>query len=100
MTMTANTLYEAVEPHALWRQLLKAAFVDIFGDTVSCEVHAHFCDTFALLTLCDKGINIVIHILTAYHTHDEEIETLHLPVTFVAILEVLSVSPNCVPSTP
>lgn len=35
---------------------------------------------------------MVLHILSTYHTHDEEIEAVHLPTAFAAILEVLTVS--------
>lgn len=34
---------------------------------------------------------MVRHILHSYHTHDEEIEAIHLPVVFTALLEVLAV---------
>ena len=35
---------------------------------------------------------MVLQILSTYHTHDEEIEAVHLPTTFAAILEALTVS--------
>jgi hypothetical protein len=35
---------------------------------------------------------MVLYILSAYHVHDEEIEALHLPLSFIAILEALVVS--------
>ncbi len=35
---------------------------------------------------------MIKYILTTFHTHDEEIETVHLPVVFTAILELLAVS--------
>ena len=35
---------------------------------------------------------MVTHILSTYHTHDEEIEAVHLPNAFAAILETLVVS--------
>ena len=37
---------------------------------------------------------MVKYILTTFHTHDEEIETVHLPVVFTAILGPLAVSDN------
>ncbi|CAL1694342.1 unnamed protein product [Somion occarium] len=72
MTMTASTLYEAVEPHALWKQLLKTIMTDVTSNTSSCD-----------------GINMVYHILSSYHKHDEEIETIHLPIVFTALLEAV-----------
>lgn len=46
---------------------------------------------------------MVKYILTTFHTHDEEIETVHLPVVFAAILELLAVSngelPYMIPSS-
>ena len=38
---------------------------------------------------------MVLHILATYHTHDEEIEAVHLPTAFAAILEALTVCSNC-----
>jgi hypothetical protein len=32
MMMTASTLYEAVEPHILWKHLLTSIFDEIMGD--------------------------------------------------------------------
>ena len=75
MTMTACTLYEAVEPDALWKQLLKTVLDDLSSDTSSCD-----------------GINMVHHILCNFHKHDEEMETIHLPIVFTALLEALNVS--------
>ncbi|KAH8099733.1 Dopey, N-terminal-domain-containing protein [Cristinia sonorae] len=72
MTMTASTLYEAVEPSALWRQLLKSVLSDIEGRNSSYE-----------------GLHMVLHLLSAYHQHDEEIENIHLPIVFAATLEFL-----------
>ncbi|THH33130.1 hypothetical protein EUX98_g1019 [Antrodiella citrinella] len=37
MTMTASTLYEAIEPYALWRQLLKSVLSDLEGGGSSYE---------------------------------------------------------------
>lgn len=73
--MTACTLYEAIEPDALWKQLFKTVLDDLSSNTSSCE-----------------GINMVYHILCKYHKHDEEMETIHLPIVFNALLEALNVS--------
>lgn len=38
MVMTASTLYEAVEPHTVWKQLLNYVILEILGDTLQVEV--------------------------------------------------------------
>jgi hypothetical protein len=38
VTMTASTLYEAVEPQLLWKHLLTAVFAEIVGDGSKLEV--------------------------------------------------------------
>jgi hypothetical protein len=40
VTMTASTLYEAVEPSVLWKQLLSAVFDEITGDGTQIAVCA------------------------------------------------------------
>lgn len=42
--MTASTLYEAVEPHIIWKQLLTAVFKEVAGDGSRfevCSVYQH-----------------------------------------------------------
>lgn len=36
--MTASTLYQAVEPRVVWRQLLGSILQEIIGDGIDCEV--------------------------------------------------------------
>ena len=43
--MTASTLYEAVEPHVLWKRLLSAVFDEITGDGTQTEVCEVICLT-------------------------------------------------------
>ena len=38
MVMTASTLYEAVEPHVVWKQLLAEFVTEITADGISFEV--------------------------------------------------------------
>ena len=38
MVMTASTLYEAVEPHVVWKQLLAEFVTEITGDGNNFEV--------------------------------------------------------------
>ncbi|KAI0783393.1 Dopey, N-terminal-domain-containing protein [Abortiporus biennis] len=70
LAMTGSTLYEAVEPHALWKQMLKAVLADISNGSY-------------------ENLVLVQETLSAYHAHDEEIETIHLPLVFDATLEAL-----------
>ncbi|GJE86225.1 Dopey, N-terminal-domain-containing protein [Phanerochaete sordida] len=72
MALTASTLYEAVEPLALWKQLMNAVLSDVCAEDDQYE-----------------GIRMVAYIVATFHSHDEEIEALHLPVCFAATLEVL-----------
>ncbi|KAI0718921.1 Dopey, N-terminal-domain-containing protein [Cerioporus squamosus] len=72
LTMTGSTLYEAVEQHALWNRLLTAVMADLDPAQVPKE-----------------GCGMVRYLLTTFHTHDEEIETIHLPVVFTVILRLL-----------
>ncbi|KAI0690744.1 Dopey, N-terminal-domain-containing protein [Cytidiella melzeri] len=74
MRITANTLYEAVEPQSLWKELVGAVLTDIVTEKTNCE-----------------GIRMVQYVLAAYHTRDEEIESIHFPIAFASILEMLNV---------
>ncbi|KAF8167553.1 Dopey, N-terminal-domain-containing protein [Crassisporium funariophilum] len=71
LTMTASTLYEAVEPQLLWKHLLTSVFTEILGDGTQVE-----------------AIRIVHFILESF-SHDEEVQTIHLPVIFAALVDLL-----------
>ncbi|KAL0565856.1 hypothetical protein V5O48_016166, partial [Marasmius crinis-equi] len=71
VAMTASTLYEAAEPQIIWRQLLSAVFDNITGDGENFE-----------------AIEMVLFVLTTF-AQDEEIQTIHLPLIFSAILDLL-----------
>ncbi|KAG6841563.1 hypothetical protein C0991_009598 [Blastosporella zonata] len=71
VTMTASTLYEAVEPQILWKQLLRPIFAEIVGDGKAIE-----------------AIRMVQFILKTF-AQDEEIQTIHLPIIFAAILDLI-----------
>ncbi|GLB43530.1 putative dopey, N-terminal [Lyophyllum shimeji] len=73
VTMTANTLYEAVEPQILWKQLLGAMFAEVLGDGEQFE-----------------AIHMVLFILKAF-AQDDEIQTIHLPIIFAAILDIIDI---------
>jgi len=40
--MTASTLYEAIEPQLLWKQLLEAMFAEIVGDGKQFEASSEY----------------------------------------------------------
>ncbi|OJT08448.1 Protein dopey [Trametes pubescens] len=73
LSMTGSTLYEAVEPHALWSRLLSVVLSDITSGQANGE-----------------GCTMVQYLLQRFHAHDEEIETIHLPVVFSAITSVIT----------
>ncbi|KAI0964349.1 hypothetical protein AcW1_001188 [Taiwanofungus camphoratus] len=73
MVMTASTLYEAVEPHLLWTQLFSILLSNVTSENNGQE-----------------GYVMVKYLLATFHTHDEEIETVHLPIVFSALMEALT----------
>ncbi|KAI0361079.1 hypothetical protein OH77DRAFT_1391372 [Trametes cingulata] len=77
LSMTGSTLYEAVEQRALWSRLLSAVLADLTSKKGNSE-----------------GCAMVQYLLQKFHTHDEEIETIHLPVVLNAITGVLTRLPQ------
>ncbi|KAF5380337.1 hypothetical protein D9757_007927 [Collybiopsis confluens] len=73
--MTANTLYEAVEPLTIWRQLLGAVLRD--ADTGEHETRF-------------EAMEMVLFILKTF-SQDEEIQTIHLPIIFAALVDMLDI---------
>ncbi|ETW86774.1 hypothetical protein HETIRDRAFT_30556 [Heterobasidion irregulare TC 32-1] len=76
IVMTASTLYQAVEPRVVWRQLLGSILQEIIGDGIDCE-----------------AIHLARFILTTFHVQDDEIQTLHFPLVFAAVVEIVKVIP-------
>ncbi|KAI0067974.1 hypothetical protein BV25DRAFT_1896308 [Artomyces pyxidatus] len=72
VVMTASTLYEAVEPAIVWKQLLAAIINEVTGDGTRTET-----------------VSLARFILTSIHVRDDEIQGVHLPIVFSALLEVL-----------
>ncbi|KAI9513117.1 Dopey, N-terminal-domain-containing protein [Russula earlei] len=68
--MTASTLYEAVEPHIVWKQLLMAILNELTGRW---------------------AVRLTRFILKSIHVRDEEIQVVHLPIVFSALCEALQV---------
>ncbi|KAF8915027.1 Dopey, N-terminal-domain-containing protein [Mucidula mucida] len=71
VTMTASTLYEAVEPPLLWKHVLDAVFSEILGTLEDCPAISLF--KFLLKTF----------------SQDEEIQTIHFPVIFASLVDIL-----------
>ncbi|CAA7265849.1 unnamed protein product [Cyclocybe aegerita] len=80
LTMTASTLYEAVEPQLLWKHLLSAIFKDMTGDATEAE-----------------ATRLIRFILKSF-SQDEEVQTIHLPVVFSAIIDLMAVEIQTDPS--
>ncbi|KAF7303085.1 Dopey-N domain-containing protein [Mycena kentingensis (nom. inval.)] len=73
VTMTASTLYEAVEPPVLWKQLLGAVFDEINGEGSKVE-----------------ALEMVLFILKTF-SQDEEVQTIHLPILFAGLVDLLNI---------
>jgi hypothetical protein len=93
MVMTASTLYEAVEPRTVWKQLLNSVVLEIIGKASQVEVRN--LQNFLKLVegyMFAQAIRMVKFILGTFHVQDEEIQTIHLPIVFAAISETIRVS--------
>ena len=80
--MTASTLYEAVEPQVVWKQLLNSIVSEIAGETPRTE-----------------AIRMTKFLLETFQVQDEEVQTIHLPIVFSAVSESIRVRVQ-VPATP
>ncbi|KAG2138725.1 Dopey, N-terminal-domain-containing protein [Suillus bovinus] len=80
ISMTASTLYEAVEPSILWKQLLAAIMKDLTEDNKT------------------GAIDLTLFLLRSLPMQDDEVRSLHLPVIFAAITEELQREINDDPS--
>lgn len=72
VVMTASTLYEAVEPHIVWKQLLNAILNELTGDGMK-----------------NEAVRLARFILKTIHVRDEESQAVHLPIVFSALCEAL-----------
>jgi hypothetical protein len=75
--MTASTLYEAVEPQVVWKQLLNSIMSEITGGTSQAEGA--------------EAIHMTKFLLETFQVQDEEVQTIHLPIVFSAISESIRV---------
>ncbi|KAJ8582095.1 hypothetical protein M405DRAFT_582865 [Rhizopogon salebrosus TDB-379] len=71
ISMTASTLYEAVEPSILWKQLLAAIMNDLTKDSKT------------------GAIDLTLFLLRSLPLQDDEVRGIHLPVIFAAITDKL-----------
>ncbi|TDL20873.1 hypothetical protein BD410DRAFT_899170 [Rickenella mellea] len=74
LLITANSLYEAVEPRAVWKRLFESMRREITATEVASQ----------------EAIEMTIFILKNFRQRDEEIQSIHLPLVFSAIVEVLT----------
>ncbi|KDQ31322.1 hypothetical protein PLEOSDRAFT_1102291 [Pleurotus ostreatus PC15] len=87
MTMTASTLYEAVEPQIIWKHLLTHVFGELTGDGAQTEAV--------------RMVSFIVEIFS----QDDEIQNIHLPIVFGAVMDVLLIeleanpSKACTPAT-
>lgn len=72
VVMAASTLYEAVEPHIVWKQLLNTILNELTADGMQ-----------------NEAVRLARFILKTIHVRDEEIQTVHLPIVFSALCEAL-----------
>jgi hypothetical protein len=90
--MTANILYEAVEPHIVWKQLLTAILHELSGDGLQNEVRIIPTAQFPILNFqLIQAIRLSRFILKSIHVRDEEIQAVHLPIVFSALCEAVQV---------
>ncbi|KAG2155714.1 Dopey, N-terminal-domain-containing protein [Suillus clintonianus] len=80
ISMTASTLYEAVEPSILWKQLLAAMMKDLTEDNKT------------------GAIDLTLFLLRSLPMQDDEVRSIHLPVIFAAITDKLQREINNDPS--
>lgn len=74
MLMTASTVYDAVEPQIAWKMLLMHLLDNLAADGTKIE-----------------AVQMMSFILNSF-AQDEEITTLHLPITYAGIVDVVDVS--------
>jgi hypothetical protein len=89
--MTANILYEAVEPHIVWKQLLTAILHELSGDGLQNEVRVIPTFSFRCSIQLIQAIRLSRFILKSIHVRDEEIQAVHLPIVFSALCEAVQV---------
>ncbi|KAI5120784.1 hypothetical protein M0805_002411 [Coniferiporia weirii] len=70
--ITANTLYEAVEPQAIWKELFQTTRKEIIGGNVEREC-----------------IDMLLFVLKTFRVEDDEVQNVHLPLLFCALIEKL-----------
>ncbi|KIJ53578.1 hypothetical protein M422DRAFT_73885 [Sphaerobolus stellatus SS14] len=74
LLVTANALYDAVEPLAIWRRLFEGVRRELVSQTPGKEFEA---------------ISMVQFVLSRLRAQEEEVQSVHLPVFFSSIVELL-----------
>ncbi|TRM61588.1 hypothetical protein BD626DRAFT_598473 [Schizophyllum amplum] len=87
IAMTASTLYEAVEPQILCKQLLTGIVAEIAGDGKETEVCEVRCSGVTVLMTMPGFATQPLRLKS--FTQDEEMQTIHLPILFAAIVDVI-----------
>ncbi|KAH8110602.1 Dopey, N-terminal-domain-containing protein [Phellopilus nigrolimitatus] len=70
--ITANTLYEAMEPRAIWRRLFQSVRKEIIENETQKEC-----------------IDMMLFVLKTFRVDEDEIQNVHLPLLFCALVEKL-----------
>lgn len=74
--MTANSLYDSVEPLLVWRQVFLAVRTETLGSNLSER----------------EPLSMIRFILSRFRTQEDEVKDIHLPIICSACLELLKVS--------
>ncbi|KAG9033005.1 hypothetical protein FRB95_000667 [Tulasnella sp. JGI-2019a] len=72
LLMSANTLYEAIDPIALWKPLFAGIFDAL--DSRSAD---------------NEALQLARFVLNSFRAHDEEVAHFHLPLVFMSLAELL-----------
>lgn len=76
MLITANALYDAVEPFTIWRQFFTAVRLEV----LSGESLKGF-----------EAMSMVNFVLIRLRAQEEEVQNVHLPILFAALTELTQV---------
>ena len=85
--LTAHSLYDAVEPKAIWKHLYK----EVRKEILTCEDQRKvipYCTEGqpTLLTIHHQCIDVFLFVLRTFRMEDTEVQSIHLPLIFSAII--------------
>lgn len=93
--ITASTLFEAVEPRAAWRQLFRAVRQEILSTETTQEAgHSRPKLIGIHLPSWLQCIDLFVFVLQTFRVDEEEVQGIHLPLIFCALVEKLEVVIN------